>query len=107
VRRAANIDSNHVEIVNAFRGLGCSVETLHRVGDSVPDLLVGVAGLNLLVEVKRGDGGPAKAALTADQERWHAAWRGQVCIVRSLEEVGRLVTAARMLREIEEEKAEA
>jgi hypothetical protein len=103
MRRAANTDRNHAEIVNAFRGLGCSVETLHRVGGGCPDLLVGIVGINLLVEVKAFPEHTEKGQLHEEQLVWHAAWRGQVCVVRSLEEVGRLVEGARALREVEQE----
>ncbi len=33
--------------------------------------------------------------LSEDQARWCAEWRGQYALVRSLEDVGRLVQAAR------------
>jgi Holliday junction resolvase len=103
VKRAANTDRNHPEIVNAFQGRGCSVQTLGQVGDGCPDLLVGVAGMNLLVEVKSYPAGTVKGDLSEDQAAWHSAWRGQACVVRSLEDVGRLVQSVRALREVEQE----
>ena len=90
--KAAKADANQAALVNAFRGLGCSVESLHRVGKGCPDLVVGCAGMTLLVEVK-GE----KSALNDEQKAWHSAWRGQVCVVRTIEDVGRLVKAAREL----------
>lgn len=81
--RAAKVDKNQTEIVDAFRKLGFTVQHLHTVGGGVPDLLVGRGGINLLVEVK--DGGKAK--LTPEQIKWHDEWRGQVAIVRSLDDV--------------------
>lgn len=103
MRQAANRDVNHEQTVLAFRGQGCSVESLHRVGGGVPDLLVGLDcgafRLNLLVEVKRGDGGAVKGALSEEQAAWHSAWRGQVAVVRRIEDVRDLVKAARALAE--------
>lgn len=90
MRRFANkIDGNQRDIVSALRRV--SVQPLTRVGDGVPDLLVGVAGRNLLVEVKRG----ATAALTQKQERWHAAWRGQRAVVVTVDEVLALLAHSR------------
>lgn len=82
---AAKTDSNQRLIVAALRKAGCSVELLHRVGGGVPDLLVGRNGSrdrrNYLLEVKAPTG-----KLNEEQEDWHAAWRGQVCTVRSVPE---------------------
>lgn len=88
--RAAKADANQKQLVAAFEGMGCSVEHLHRVGQGCPDVLVGVAGINLLVEIKDG-----KASLNEEQREWHAKWRGQVCIVRTVEEAVTLVKAVR------------
>ena len=86
--RAAKVDKNQTEIVDAFRRMGFSVQHLHTVGGGVPDLLIGRGGVNLLVEVK--DGGKAK--LTEDQIKWHDEWRGQVAIVRNIDDVVKLVS---------------
>lgn len=94
MRRAARIDANQPEIVAALRAVGCSVQTLAAVGAGVPDLLVGVSGVNLLMEVKTASG-----KLTKDQVPWHESWRGQVAIVRSVDEALNLVEAVKM-REI-------
>ena len=82
MRRAAKVDSIQPAIVSALRKAGASVEPLHMVGRGVPDLLVGLAGRTMLVEVKTGNGG-----LTDDQVVWHRMWRGSpVAIVRSVED---------------------
>lgn len=102
MRRAAKIDANQPEIVAALRAVGCSVQTLAAVGAGVPDLLVGVSGVNLLMEVKTASG-----KLTKDQVPWHDAWRGQVAIVRSVDEalalVGRVRSLAVINRELDDE----
>jgi len=91
MKRAARVDDNQPEIVNALRQIGCSVQPLHAVGRGVPDLLVGVAGVNLLLEVKDGNKTPSEQKLTKTQEAWHAEWVGQKAIVRSVEEAINLV----------------
>lgn len=78
----ARVDATQASIVAGLRAVGCSVETLHRVGRGCPDLLVGVPGHgNVLLEIKLSGEG-----LNDRQAEWHAGWRGQVRVVRSLEE---------------------
>lgn len=90
MRRAANVDKNQPEIVAVFRAMGCSVQHLHAVGAGCPDLLIGLNGTNILVEVKT-----AKGKLEATQEVWHRDWRGQVCVVRTVAEAQALVERVR------------
>lgn len=97
MRRAAKVDSNHSEIVDALRSLpGVSVQSLAAVGGGVPDLLVSVAGRNLLLEVKVPNGRKARRrwVLTPDQEQWHRLWTGQVAVVCSADEAVAVVQAA-------------
>jgi hypothetical protein len=83
MRQKARIDDNQPVIVAAYRGRGCSVEILSRVGTGCPDLAVGILGVTDMVEVKNEGG-----HLTADQEIWHQTWRGGLRVVRTLEDVG-------------------
>lgn len=83
--RNRRVDANQRAIVDAFRALGWSVAVTSSLGSGFPDLAVGRGGVNLLVEVKDG-----KGELTPDEARWHETWRGQVCIVRTVEDVARL-----------------
>lgn len=76
MRRAAKIDANQVEIVEALRSCGFSVQHLHAVGKGCPDLLCGRNGVNYLVEVKDGKKPPSARRLTDDQMTWYQAWRG-------------------------------
>ena len=95
--RAKKRDRNSLEVIKEFRRLGCTVEDLGSVGKGVPDLLVGFyscylgRNLNFLCEIKDGP----KAKLTPDQTVWHSEWKGQVCIVRNLEDVRNLVKTYR------------
>jgi hypothetical protein len=90
MRRAAKVDDNQAAIVDLLRAVGATVESLARVGNGVPDLLVGFRGVNWLLEVKA-----PKGALTDDQAGWHPLWRGQVAIVRSADEALKVIGATK------------
>ncbi len=81
MRRAAKVDANQTEIVDALRAAGASVQSLAPVGKGCPDLLVGRGKLNILMEIKDGTG-----KLTPDQKEWHEGWRGRVHLVRSVDD---------------------
>lgn len=91
MRRAAKVDANQAEIVKALRGVGCSVQHLHAVGEGCPDLLVGYQGVNFVVEVNDGSRPPSERQLTPAQREWHDAWRGDVAVVKSVPEALTLV----------------
>lgn len=81
MRRAARVDVNQVEIVEALRAAGATVQSLAAVGCGCPDLLVGFRTQSLLMEVKHGRNG-----LTPEQVVWHQAWRGgPLAIVRDVD----------------------
>jgi hypothetical protein len=85
--RAARVDANQAELVAVAERMGCTVRSLARVGEGVPDLLIGQASRwgrrNLLIEVKSS----GSAVLTPDQIRFHRDWHGQVDIVRTVDEL--------------------
>lgn len=86
--RAAKIDANQNEIVEALRKIGCSVQILSSVGKGCPDLVVGIGsgcGLNLFVEIKDGNKPPSAQKLTSDQVKWHSEWKGSKVVVNSIE----------------------
>jgi len=96
MRRKARVDDNHAEIMGRFRSWpGVSVSDTSRLGEGFPDLVVGLAGVNLLVEVKDGSKPPSRRKLSPDENRWHVHWTGQVAIVATLDEVDALVVATR------------
>jgi len=86
MRFAAKIDENQPKIVKALYQAGCDVQTLAAVGKGCPDLLVSIGGKNYLLEIKDGDKPPSARRLTPDQVEWHRKWRGQVDIVRTVDE---------------------
>lgn len=101
MRRAANVDANQSAVIKALEGLGCTVERLSGVGKSVPDLLVGVCGINLLMEVKNPDrkGGRENTHGTlAKQRKWREGWKGSVHTVNGPEEA--VTDVKQMIRNI-------
>ena len=88
VRRAARVDENHGAIREALRQVpGVTVVDLSRVGDGVPDLLVGHRGRTVLIEVKDGAKAPSARRLTPAQQQWVARWHGsQVHVVETVEQ---------------------
>jgi Holliday junction resolvase len=85
MRRAAKVDANQSNLVEFFRMMGCSVESLAAVGKGVPDLLIGYRGKNYLVEVKDGAKAPSEQKLTRAQVEWHESWRGQKIVINSID----------------------
>lgn len=99
-RFARRVDANQTAIVAAFRAAGASVLHLHTVGGGAPDLLVGIAGVDVQVEVKDGAKPPSARKLTELEDKHHRTWRGRpVEVVESatdaLELVSRVMRGAR------------
>jgi Holliday junction resolvase len=86
MRRRGKVDANQAEIVRALRQAGASVVSLANLGFGCPDLLVGKNGTNWLMEIKDGRGKPSERKLTPDETFFHAAWRGQICVVETVAE---------------------
>lgn len=80
LRHAAATDANQAEVVRVLRAAGCTVVSLHRVGDGCPDLLVGCKGRNYALEVKVDGRG-----LNDKQQSWHRTWAGQRAVVTTPE----------------------
>lgn len=74
MRRAAKVDQTQGAIVDALRKAGC---TVWFIGLPV-DLLVGIRGQTMLMEVKslRGKKAPKPAKHTDLQREFMAEWRG-------------------------------
>ena len=91
---ARRIDTNHAELVKAFRDLGCSVFDTSRVAGGFPDLVIGKSGKTTLVEIKRD----SKAAFTKSQQEFMANWKGStVCRVQDIDGV---ITIVKMLDKV-------
>ena len=81
MRHKARVDANQSIIVDALRQVGARVVSLAAIGKGCPDLLVGFRGRNYLLEVKID-----KGALTSMQVSFAEMWRGQVVVVRNVDE---------------------
>ena len=84
--RAAKIDANQNEIVEALRKSGCTVQILSSVGKGCPDIVCGFSGLNLFMEIKDGNKQKSAQKLTIDQVKWHQDWNGTVVVVNSIDQ---------------------
>lgn len=101
MRRAAKVDVNQSTIVQALRQAGSSVLLLHQVGKGCPDILAGSTRIcpccgyglkyNYLLELKNPDMPASKQRLTEDEQAFFDSWRGQVSIVKTIEEALKLV----------------
>ena len=86
MRHAARIDANQEKIVAALRAMGATVRIVTQ-GNGLPDLLVGVRGVTILMEVKDGQKVPSARKLTPAEQKFFEEWRGGiVAIVNSVDE---------------------
>jgi hypothetical protein len=85
MRRAAKVDANQNEVVEALRFIGAHVVLLHAIGGGVPDLLVDYER-SFLIEIKDGRKPPSARKLTPDQIEFHASWPGELHTVCSAQE---------------------
>lgn len=84
-RRAAKVDRNQPEIVEALRKCGASVAITSMVGAGFPDIVVGYQGKVFLLEIKDGDKPPSAQKLTPAQIEFRANWRGHYEVVNSID----------------------
>ncbi len=84
---AKRTDANQKEIVQAFRDRDATVAIISDVGHGKPDLIVGYRGNNYLVEIKDGKKPASARRLTPAEDVFHRSWKGQVCIITSIEDV--------------------
>lgn len=88
MRKRGRTDNNQAEIVAALRQCGAQVLNLSSVGQGCPDVLVGRAGRNMLLEIKSRGG-----TLTPDEQEFFASWLGEVHIVYSAEDALKAIGA--------------
>lgn len=91
---ACKVDANQNAIVKILRQMGASVTITSAMGDGFPDTVVGIRGSNYLVEIKPD----AKAKLTPAQVVFHQTWRGQIHVVRSMNDAVELITTGTIRR---------
>jgi len=91
LRRAARTDANHRSIVDGLRRCGYSVLDLSGVGHGCPDICVGYAGLNWLMEIKDGGKPPSARKLTGPEQAFFDLWKGNVNVVCDLDQALELI----------------
>jgi Citrate lyase, alpha subunit len=89
-RRAAKVDSNQPEIVDAFRRMGCSVLIISQL-KKCADLMVAKNDTTAAIEVKDGTLPKSKRQLTEGEMDFMHSWKGLYFIVESLDDVLRVV----------------
>lgn len=92
-RYARRRDANHAPLVEAFKALGCSVADLSHAGlPGWPDIVVGVASRDHLVELKNPETRYGRAGLNENQQAFARDWRGgKLFVVSTVDEVAALV----------------
>ncbi len=93
MRRAARIDANQNEIVQALRDVGASVAITSALGKGFVDLVAGYRGINYLIEIKDGSKPPSAQRLTPDEQEFHDLWRGAVIVVNDVDEALKAIGA--------------
>jgi len=88
------VDNNQSEIVEILRARGFSVAHTHMVGKGFVDVVAGKWGLNFLCEIKDGSLPPSKRVLTPQEQDFHNAWRGQICILENADDVEKITRLA-------------
>jgi hypothetical protein len=91
MRVRARKDSNHTEVVKAFRDLGASVLDTAQLGNGAGDIIVGLHNHNVMVEIKDGAKPPSARKLTPDEVQFHDEWKGWIEIVYSIDDVVSIV----------------
>ena len=94
-RRAARIDGNQPDIVQALEAVGASVQSLAPVGSGCPDLVVGYRGVNHLIEIKDPAQAPCDRRLNSYQKQWHSGWKGKAHLVETPEQALMVIGALR------------
>lgn len=90
--RHAKVDRDHAALIATARTLGWSAVSLAAVGNGCPDCLLAHRSHGmLLIEFKTGKTG----TLTPAQKRFHAAWRGPVAIIRTVDDLLALLASTR------------
>jgi hypothetical protein len=72
--RAAKVDQNQAQVVSALRAAGARVLSLAKLGEGCPDLLIGYAGLLILMELKNPGTARGRKGLNEAQRLFFAEW---------------------------------
>lgn len=81
-------DLNQSEIVKALRSVGATVHITSQVGSGFPDLVVGIFGKNILIEVKNKD---TYGKLSTEQLIFRDKWKGKIHLVESVDDALKVI----------------
>jgi len=84
--KAAKVDLNQKEIVDALRKAGVSVHSTAKMGGGFPDLVVGKGDQYWLMEIKG-----LKGKLTEGQIKFLNEWKAAVHIVRTVDDALKII----------------
>ena len=91
MRRAAKIDANQNEIVEALRRCGASVLITSQLKNCF-DILVGYDGINYIAEIKDGNKPPSQRKLTNGEIKFMENWNGgKYYILESIEDALKMI----------------
>ena len=90
MRTRARKDDNHQSIIKTFRKLGVSVADTSQLGGGFPDIVVGLRGVNVLVEIKDGKKPPSARKLTPAETAFSESWGGWYAVVENDDDVLRV-----------------
>jgi hypothetical protein len=82
---AKRTDSNHREVIDAFRKAmpDAVLFDASGAGRGCPDTIVGWRGMNYMFEIKDPAKCPSARSLTDAQKEFHLTWQGQVAVVHT------------------------
>lgn len=89
-RRAARVDANQPEIVDAFRRMGCSVLIISQLKNCC-DAFIAKGGVTVAVEIKDGTKPLSARKLSAGEREFRDSWKGQYAVVESIEDAQKVV----------------
>lgn len=87
MRKKAKVDTNHPEIVAAFRRLGYTVFSMAQLGNGKPDICCGKFGFTFLFEIKDGMKSLSRRKLTEAEDEFFQSWLGHVAEIHSIDDV--------------------
>lgn len=102
MRLKGRTDANQEALVKLWRKMGVSVWITSNVGGGGPDCVLGLLNgsghkVNVMIEIKDGQKIPSKKKLTVAEEEFHANWRGDIRIIKSVDEAVSLVNSIRQI----------
>lgn len=85
-------DDNHAAVMAVFQAMGCTVMDTSQIGRGFGDCVIGVAGIDQIVEIKNGTQKPSDRRLTDAEDKFHSTWRGRKpAVVLNVDDAARLV----------------